>query len=229
MIFTLCLSCSFVEDVAVVKANVDIKANEEIFRFCTTVFLPRGNMRFESAECEMRKELLKRLCFIDCKCEICTDPMKKKRAMDAYLCIKCKGPAAKIGQNMRVQCVKCNYKFTLLPDTPSKEKMVWYKVFKRHTGSKTDIEELYDCLKICENIYFLYHNIFLQIYKSLATFHVRQENAKEYLTCARIEMKLILERNVSNIMGYGILIYAVCLMTMTILSKGLPESNSELE
>lgn len=63
---------------AVVKATVDIKANEEIFRTYSSVFLPRTGMRFDFAELEERKELLRKFCFVDCKCDICTDPMKKE-------------------------------------------------------------------------------------------------------------------------------------------------------
>lgn len=65
---------SFINDVMIVKATEDIKADQEIFRSYTSAVSSSASIELIHADVDNRKRLLKDLCFLKCKCKACVDP-----------------------------------------------------------------------------------------------------------------------------------------------------------
>ncbi|CAG9864473.1 unnamed protein product [Phyllotreta striolata] len=207
----------FICDTIVVKALEDIQEQEEILN-CYGIDY-RGMNR------EQRQIACKGLYHFECKCVICSDPAQEVEMLDSYLCPKCEGCIPEL-QNANLSfCIKCGYKYSLIPFRKINGDA--QKYLQNDEGNR--LELLIKCLKIREKILYKHHRDFEEVYYRLYSYHVESGDAENMFKYFQLWLENEKARRGQNSRGIGTKLYEAALAILHCLQNGNPKNCTNLK
>ncbi|KAF2883981.1 hypothetical protein ILUMI_22179 [Ignelater luminosus] len=215
----------FLNDIMVVKATEDIKENEEIFRSYTSVVSTAAGIELAHAHEVGRKTMLKDLCFVNCKCRACINPRLTMGALNAYLCVRCRGAWACMEETKdraelllkEHKCLDCNYKSLLPQELIEKEDFLINLVIE--FSRSNNIKDANICRNIGDSIYVRTHPFYATYYSGLNDYYLLKGDMKEYLESGKQLIALCKQRRTSIVVDTAIMTYTYCLNALEYLKK----------
>ncbi|XP_057661790.1 SET and MYND domain-containing protein 4-like isoform X1 [Diorhabda carinulata] len=207
----------FICDTIVVKALEDIKENEEVFN-CYGIDY-RGMNR------EQRQIACRTLYHFECKCLICSDPLKEVEMLDSYLCPKCKGLIPELQNATFGFCLNCGEKYSIKPFRKINNEAQKYL----QNDDINQLELLIKCLKIREKILYKHHKDFEEVYYRLYSYYVESGNAENMFKYFHLWLENEKARRGNNSRGIGTKLYEAALAILHCLQNGNPKNCTNLK